>query len=117
MSLPKVRLSEFTINGHSYTYEDKQYPVVDIIKLAKEIESFDLPLAGINLSCAPWGEQNIMSICGHMKRVNEADMSHPIILDDEGYICDGWHRVCKAILEGREIIKAVRLEVMPDRVG
>lgn len=37
----------------------------------------------------------------------------PIILDDLGYITDGWHRVAKAILEGKETIKAVRIQNMP----
>ena len=43
----------------------------------------------------------------------DADMSYPIIMDDEGFIMDGWHRVAKALLEGRETIKAVRFENTP----
>ena len=48
-----------------------------------------------------------------MKRVQETDLDHPLILDEEGFIMDGWHRVAKALLEGRETIKAVRFETTP----
>jgi len=112
---PRVKLEDFSLGSHIFVYGDKAYKAEDLFEIAKGVKAFDLPLAGVNLSSTPWGEQNIKSICHHMKRVNEADMSYPVILDDEGYICDGWHRVCKAVLEGRETIKAIRLEIMPDR--
>lgn len=52
------------------------------------------------------------------KRVRECSLEYPIILDDVGQIADGYHRLCKAILEGRETIKAIRLLEMPapDRI-
>lgn len=52
------------------------------------------------------------------KRVNQCSLEYPIILDDVGQIADGYHRLCKAILEGKETIKAIRLLEMPapDRV-
>ena len=48
-----------------------------------------------------------------MKRVLNTDLNYPIILNEEGFIMDGWHRVTKALLEGRETIKAVRFEKTP----
>ncbi len=35
-----------------------------------------------------------------MKRVLNTDLNYPIILNEEGFIMDGWHRVTKALLEG-----------------
>ncbi|GAG07020.1 unnamed protein product, partial [marine sediment metagenome] len=46
-------------------------------------------------------------------QVNDADLSCPIILDDEGYVMDGRHRVMKALLLKKETIKAVRFEKNP----
>ena len=53
----------------------------------------------------------------HLKRVNDTNLDYPVILDDEGVICDGWHRVAKAYLEGRPTVKAIRLLEMPDASG
>ena len=48
-----------------------------------------------------------------MQQVLDADLKHPIILDDEGYVMDGRHRVCKALLKGVKSIKAVRFDETP----
>ena len=37
--------------------------------------------------------------------------------DDHGYIADGWHRVIKALVEGRQTIKAIRIQEMPEPDG
>ncbi len=47
------------------------------------------------------------------KRVEDCSLDYPVILDDEGFIADGNHRLCKAILEGKDTIKAIRLLKMP----
>lgn len=49
----------------------------------------------------------------HMKAVNEADLSYPIIIDEDGDLMDGRHRLMKAMLEGAETIKVVRFEKNP----
>jgi len=49
----------------------------------------------------------------HIDRVNKADFKHPILIDNQGCICDGWHRVMKAIMLGHTTIKAIRLLDMP----
>lgn len=49
----------------------------------------------------------------HMKAVNEADLSYPIIIDEDGELMDGRHRLMKAMLEGAETIKVVRFEKNP----
>ena len=48
-----------------------------------------------------------------LKNVLEADMSFPIILDEDGWVMDGRHRIAKALLEGHEKIKFVRFDVTP----
>lgn len=53
-------------------------------------------------------------VAEHAARIHDADLSKPIILNSDGSLMDGGHRVCKALLEGRQTIKAVRFEAMPE---
>jgi hypothetical protein len=50
----------------------------------------------------------------HMKLVEEADLSFPIILSADGGIMDGMHRVAKAALEGRTEVEAVQFDRDPE---
>ena len=85
---------------------------------AKEYPVLDLPLWAIDLSDEPFESRNLKQFIENVKRVNDCSLEYPVILDDCGQIADGYHRLCKAILEGRETIKAIRLEEMPspDRI-
>lgn len=74
----------------------------------------DLPLWAIDLTKAPFECVNLMTFIHHLKRVYDCSLDYPIILDDSGQIADGNHRVCKAIVEGKETIKAIRLLKMPE---
>jgi len=49
----------------------------------------------------------------HYEKVSQANLDYPIIINAEGGIMDGRHRLVKAILEGRESIKAVKFVVTP----
>jgi ParB-like chromosome segregation protein Spo0J len=49
----------------------------------------------------------------HMNAVNKADLSKPIILDEDGELMDGRHRIMKAMLTGVATIKAVRFDENP----
>lgn len=112
--LKPVKIGSFTTDAHNYVCEGKQYPVKDLIEVSKKLPVFEIPLQGLYLGGNPWGNFTIQNFVFHMSRVNDADLSYPVILDTEGYVCDGWHRVSKAILEGKTTIKAVRLETMPE---
>jgi len=95
------------------------YSVARLIDEAKNLTPFDMPLAGIDLSCIIWKDCNIYALAFHVKRVMEADLSKPIILDWNGAIADGRHRLIKALTEGKKTIKAVRItwRMSPDRQG
>lgn len=49
----------------------------------------------------------------HMQAVNDADLSFPIILDEDGELLDGRHRLMKAMLTGAHTIKVVRFDENP----
>lgn len=105
-----------------FSFEESEYhrgneiwlatTLVDYCK-ARGYKPFDLPLAGIDLSLSHFTYSCVNGFIFQMKRVQDADLSYPIILDDLGQIADGWHRVCKAILEGKTTIKAIRMDRMP----
>jgi hypothetical protein len=46
--------------------------------------------------------------------MQQVDLSYPIIQAPDGWIMDGYHRIAKAILEGKTTIKAVRLPALPE---
>lgn len=108
-----VKIDDFDPWEGSYTDRDKKYAFRDLLKAAENLPVFDLPLQGVWLDHKITHE-TLWSFIYHYKRVEKADLSYPILLDDRGYICDGWHRVAKAILEGRTTIKAKRLLFMPE---
>ncbi len=53
-------------------------------------------------------------VADHAKRIYDADLSRPIILDPDGGLMDGGHRLARAYLEGRTHIATVRLRTLPD---
>lgn len=59
-------------------------------------------------------EATVREVVEHMRLVNEAELRHAIIVDPEGRIMDGMHRVAKALLLGHTTIEAKRLTSLPD---
>ena len=63
------------------------------------------------------GPRNILPTCRaiaeHARDIQDSDLSFPIILSPTGEVLDGWHRICKAFLEGIEEIDAVQLPRLP----
>ena len=49
-----------------------------------------------------------------MQLIDEVDLSYPIILDQDGRVMDGMHRVCRAVREGIDRISAVRFATNPE---
>ncbi|MEX0369830.1 MAG: hypothetical protein AB3N09_04310 [Tateyamaria sp.] len=59
------------------------------------------------------------ALAEHMKLVSNVDRTHPIILDADGRLMDGMHRVVQALLDGETTIAAIRLPETPppDYIG
>jgi hypothetical protein len=83
-----------------------------------------LPIKSILLESIPefdqdcWFGNNTPPTCravaAHAKRIQEADLSYPILLSAEGYLIDGGHRIAKAWLLGMKEIQAVQFDTDPD---
>ncbi len=56
----------------------------------------------------------VRKVVEHVGLIEAVDMSYPIILDVDGRVMDGMHRVARALLEGDITIAAVRFAVQPD---
>jgi len=91
-----------------------------VIRLTSEQEPIDLPLENIReLDEAFWfsgdsGPPTCRRVAEHALLINQTSLDHPIVIDPEGRVMDGMHRVCKALIRGLKTIKAVRLLAMPE---
>jgi hypothetical protein len=89
--------------------------------LSKDLEVFDFKVdtfEAIDEDC--WfGDKHkptVRNVIRHAKKIVDADLSYPIILNESGIIMDGIHRVCKAHMDGLKTVKAVRFvkDPIPD---
>lgn len=85
---------------------------------AKEYPIRDMPLWNTGLAVGPFECSRLHSFIFQCKRVLDCSSDYPVIPDEAGQTADGYHGLCKAVLEGRKTIKAVRLPEMPasDRI-
>jgi hypothetical protein len=56
----------------------------------------------------------IRDVAEHARRIDEADLSYPIILGSDGRLLDGGHRLAKAYLRGDIDVLAVQFEEDPE---
>lgn len=112
-------IGKLELSNNCYTKDGNKWDSATLVRYCKEqkYKAFDMPLACVNMSMCPFTITTFKDFVYQSKRVMDTDLKYPIILDDCGVICDGWHRVCKAILEGRTHIKAIRILIMPNISG
>ena len=117
---PKVEFQSLPMSKNLWNRAGGSWSIPMLVRYCEEKKypSFDMPLAGIPMDSSPWGEQlNFKEIMEHMIRTNKADLKYPILIDDQGFVCDGWHRIAKAFCEGKTTIKAIRIQQMPPQTG
>jgi hypothetical protein len=94
-----------------------------LIQLTSQLPRKTLPLDQIRELDEEWfGEDERptwRALLEHVRLIEAADLSYPIILSASGAVMDGMHRVAKAMLEGRNGIEAVQFDEdpEPDYVG
>lgn len=100
-----------SIGRHSWS-------VPRLFELARNLPVMDIPLDHMHLYYT-YEKLTLREMVMHMKAVNAADLEKPIILDEDGELMDGRHRLMKAMLLGNETIRAVRFDENPppDRVS
>jgi len=94
-----------------------------LVHLSSRLPRKRIPLGKIRELDEAWsgedGPQSWRALVEHLRLIDEADLSFPIILSSDGAVMDGMHRVAKAVLQGRKDIEAVQFErdPEPDHVG
>ena len=87
-------------------------------KKTSDLSTFEIEVSAIKeLDKDCWFGQKkptLREIARHCKKINNASLKYPIILNVDGSLMDGGHRLCKAILEGHKTIKAVQFTSMPE---
>ena len=87
----------------------------------------DLPVISVNIETldeldrVAWygadqhsGRLTVKQFVSHSKRIDEADLTQPILLSAEGKMFDGFHRLAKAWKLGLTHITAKQFEVNPE---
>ncbi len=113
--LKPVRFANHTpLEGYYNDGHGNLYSVARLIDMCKDLEPFDAPLQAFDLSAPIWQDYSTFDLAFHVKAVNDADLSYPIILDWNGSIADGRHRLIKALVLGHSTIKCVRMYWKPE---
>lgn len=92
----------------------KAWNLNTLLEATKDLKEFDLSLDSLDLGVNPWDLKDVWSFLREMQAVKQVDFKYPVILAPEGWVMDGWHRVAKAIMQGKKTIKAVRLIELPE---
>ena len=112
---PKVKFRKIDpLQDYYSDSEGNLYSVARLLDDAKQLPVFDLPLAAIYLGGCPWDGETMFGLAFHVRKCMRADLSQPILLDWNGAIADGRHRVIKALALGRLTIPARRMTWKPD---
>lgn len=100
---------DFDVN-QTMQIQNKIYNVHTCIRLARDFPIIELSIDQMNISYSSPNANNntIRSFIEHMKSTLEADLNFPIILNEDGFIIDGRHRLCKALFLEEKTIKAKR---------
>lgn len=89
-----------------------EWSVARLRTLAKDLPVMEVPVNHLNVY-ETYENLSLRAMVMHMKAVNDADLNYPIILDEDGEIMDGRHRIMKTLLLGLPTIKAVRFDENP----
>lgn len=114
---PKINISTDTwLDGQCFCNGENAYAVEDLWEAVADLPIYEVPIIGMNTNLQPWDNigEDFHLFLKHVRLVNNADLSYPIILDPDGNIADGRHRLAKAIIEGHTTIKVQRLVTMPE---
>ncbi len=96
-----------------FTDDKEVWFISRLIEKAKDLPVQEMPIHALNMCYLHPKSNTMQEFVGHIQKVLDADPQFPIILDEEGYVMDGRHRIAKTLLEGKETIKFVRFEETP----
>lgn len=114
MKYKPVTVDTATFAQNRCYMDDRVYTAANLVEKAKDLIPFDLPLCAIDISANVFKScTSAKDIVQHFIRIRDVDTSYPVIMDESGFIMDGWHRVMRAIADGKATIPAVRFAERP----
>jgi len=99
----------------------KIWDVPKLWELARELPMLSVEIETLGeLDRVAWygadqhaGRLTVRQVVEHAKRIDQADLSQPILLSAEGKMLDGFHRLAKALKLGLTHLPAKRFTVDP----
>ena len=90
-----------------------------LIALVEQVPTEEVRLADIiEIDTDYWFDHGyqptVRSVVEHCRLIHEVDLAYPIVIDPDGRVIDGMHRVARSMLAGRATIKAKRLPQLPE---
>lgn len=84
---------------------------------AKDIEIELKSLSDFDLAVDCWFQDvqapTLLNVAKHTQRINNADITFPILLTPDGDVLDGFHRLAKAWIMSLENIPTIQLRNLP----
>jgi len=112
MHMKSVYIEPWPTLGKQFCYiGGNHWSVARLIELSKELEVYEVPLKFLELDRSY--SYRPREFVTHMHAVMNANLDYPIILDEDGVVMDGRHRILKALFLGRQTIMAVRFDKNP----
>ena len=94
--------------------------IQSLVEATRDLPVVDIALHDINdcLDENAWfhgkNEPTVRAFIEHYRRVDQADLAYPIIINPQFGVIDGLHRIVKAYVSGLTSIKAVILTELPE---
>lgn len=106
-----MKIKTFDVETQEAKCGTHVWSVARLIELSKDLPVMEVNINHLNV----YSRYNLTlrEMVMHINAVLKADLSYPIILDEDGEILDGRHRIMKAIIEGKETVLARRFEENP----
>lgn len=101
------------MNIHSCSWDNhgtrERWSVPDLWRAAEGMQVLTLSVRGFEEArdVEEW-LRNPTKHPDDMARILRADLSYPILLHPSWWVMDGYHRIGRSLLEGRDLIQAIR---------
>lgn len=105
--------------GFEQDGEVRLWRIARLWELSKSLPTFEYEVASFNgfdkdVWFGSFQTPTLNKILEHFKKIETATFDHPIILSQDGVVLDGVHRICRAHLDDKKTIPAVRFEIDPE---
>lgn len=110
----KGRFVSFERNGENYLWYTQR-----LWELSKDLPVFEFEIASFksfdeDVWFGSLHKPTVKKVLEHYRKIARAQFNYPIIFSRDGSLFDGLHRICRAYLDGRQTIPAVRFENDPE---